>query len=139
VKKSSSRRGFLLGGVAALACLAGQAEATIPLTMVDNGIGIPGGPTFVGQAQSQSNQVSLSGMTAIYGTPPQAGDLALFYGCVNTASTTSSPGIQGIAAGTDRAGLSLLSGRWCDSDQHDPDFHDSWYLVARTNRSRHCR
>lgn len=97
MKKSSSRRRFLLGGVAALACLVGQAEATIPLTMVDNGLGIPGGPTFVGQAQSQTNQVTLSGMTATYGTPPQPGDLALFYGVVNTASTAS--GIQGIAAG----------------------------------------
>lgn len=102
----ANRRKFLLSGIAALALLSGQAKATIPLTMVDNGIGIPGGTTFLGAGQAQSNSISLKGLVATWGAPLAPGDLALYYGTVNTSSTSS--GIQGIAAGP--TGWTTLSG-----------------------------
>lgn len=100
------RRGFLLAGVAALACLAGQAKATVPLTFVDNGLGIPGGPKVTGLGQSQSNSITLSSVSARFGAPPAPGDLALYYGCVNTSATSS--GILGISSSP--AGWTSLSG-----------------------------
>lgn len=121
------RRGFLLAGAAALACLVGQAKATVPLTFVDNGVGIPGGPSIVGLGQSQSNSLTLSGVGARFGTPPQPGDLALFYGVVNTSATSS--GIQAISAGP--AGWTALSGAGIAQFTTSPTFatRGIWWRV----------
>lgn len=99
MNKVSGRRGFLLGGVAALAMLAGVAEATIPLTMVDDGLNLPSGTKITGAGQAQSNSIVLP-------VGAKAGNLALFYGIVNTSSSSS--GILGISSGP--TGWTNLSG-----------------------------
>lgn len=121
------RRGFLLAGVAALACLAGQAKATVPLTFVDNGVGIPGGPTITGLGQAQSNSLTISGVSSKFGAAPAPGDLALYYGCVNTSATAS--GIQAIAAGP--TGWTALSGAGVAQVSTTPTFttRGIWWKV----------